>query len=128
MNVLLDTHTFWWLIHDDPQLSAKAREIIANPSNSILCSDITAWEIAIKASLERMSVPEAVDSWFMRHIKASGLTHAPIGLQAIARVRDLPWHHKDPFDRLLTATALRDNLTLLSRDEVFDRYGVNRIW
>jgi len=128
VNLLLDTHTFWWLVHDDPQLSANAREIIKISPSPRLCSDVVAWEIAIKSSLGRMPVPDTVDVWFKRHVWASGLSHKPIDLRAIARVRDLPWHHRDPFDRLLAATALCDDLTLVSRDDVFDLYGVKRVW
>lgn len=128
MNLLLDTHTFWWMVYDDPQLSVKAREIISVPENHRLCSAVIAWEIAIKSSLGRMTLAQAVDVWFLRHVWAAGLSHKPIDLRAIARVRDLPWYHRDPFDRLLAATALCDDLTLVSRDDVFDQYGVKRVW
>lgn len=128
MNLLLDTHTFWWMVNNDPRLPTKIQEMLGSFSNNVFCSDISAWEIAIKSSLGRMPVPEAVDVWYIRQLRASDLTHKPIDLRAIARVRDLPWYHRDPFDRLLAATALCDDLTLVSRDDVFDQYGVKRVW
>lgn len=128
MKLLLDTHTFWWMVHDDPQLSRHARDAIANTANFVLCSDVTAWEIAIKSSLDRLTVPGRLDEWFSRHMGQAGVERLPIGLEAISRVRELAWHHRDPFDRLLAATALAGDLTLVSRDDVFDAYGVPRVW
>jgi PIN domain nuclease of toxin-antitoxin system len=128
LRLLLDTHAFWWAIHDSPQLPGGARARIADPRNEVWCSDATAWEIAIKCSLGRMAVPGPVDAWFARHLAASGIQRRPIEIAAIGRVRDLPWHHRDPFDRLLASTALCADLVLLSVDPCFDSYGVNRTW
>ena len=128
MRLLLDTHAFWWMVHDDPQLSSVARGAIADPANDVLCSDVSAWEIAIKSSLGRIAVPGPVDAWFLQHLGAADVQRWPITLPAVARVRDLPWHHRDPFDRLLAATALTEGLSVVSCDACFDGYGVRRVW
>jgi PIN domain nuclease of toxin-antitoxin system len=128
LRLLIDTHALLWLAYDTPQLSRAAAAHIADPDNEAFCSDVVAWEIAIKASLGDLSVPGPVDQWFVEQLRIADIERVPIALAAIAAVRDLPWHHKDPFDRLLAATALTAGLTLVSKDAVFDAYGVKRVW
>jgi PIN domain nuclease of toxin-antitoxin system len=128
LRLLLDTHAFWWLVHDDRRGSPHVRTLLGRVDHGVACCDVTAWEIAIKSSLGRMAVCERLDAWYDRQLETSGLHRLPITLAAIAAVRDLPWHHKDPFDRLLAATALTDGMTLVSKDAVFDAYGVKRVW
>lgn len=128
MTLLLDTHAFLWFISEDARLSVRAREAIAHPDHDAFCSDVVAWEIAIKSSLGRLQVPAPLDAWYRAQLESNRLERLPISLEAITGVRTLAWHHRDPFDRLLAATALVEDLVLVSRDEAFDAYGVRRVW
>lgn len=127
MRVLLDTHAMlWWL--DSPQmLGSDAYAHIADAANEVIVSPIVPWEIALKANKHRQPLIALVTDFFAV-IQRQGFTAIPIEpLQAI-RSGLLPFHHRDPFDRLLAAQALELGVPLVSNDEVFDRYGVTRIW
>lgn len=128
MKLLLDTHALLWLLQGDEQLSLPARRAIADPTQAVACSVVSAWEIAIKASLGRLDVPEPLEPWLQQRLRDARIDLWPVQLRHAAGVRSLPWHHKDPFDRLLAATALAEAATLVSVDAVFDRYGVARLW
>lgn len=128
MKVLLDTHTLVWFAFDDPKLSGNAKTIISDLSNHILISPATYWEIAIKVSLGKwqLNLPyvDLMDSLWSVY----GFGILPINPMHTARLIHLPACHKDPFDRLLAAQALVEELPLVSADGIFDRYDVPRIW
>lgn len=129
MRALLDTHTFLWWGADDPKLSTRAREILADDSNELLFSAVSGWEIAIKAALGRLdNVPEDLKAFIYEQISENAFKVLPIHLQHVLGVYSLPQHHRDPFDRLLVVQALAENLPLLSRDSKFAPYSVNVIW
>jgi PIN domain nuclease of toxin-antitoxin system len=128
MRLLLDTHTFLWLAADSPELSERARAAFLDPGNELRLSLASVWEIAIKASLGKLVLRTTVDSLVREAVQQRGIALLPIELAHVLRVRDLPFHHRDPFDRLLVAQAESERLTILGRDEAFDRYGVTRVW
>jgi PIN domain nuclease of toxin-antitoxin system len=128
MRVLVDTHAFLWWILDDPSLSRRARETIASPENECLLSAASCWEMAIKVSLGTLELDGTVERFVPHHLAINGFRELPVELRHAAGVARLPFHHRDPFDRLLASQALLENLAIVSVDPVFRRYGVKRIW
>ena len=126
MAVLLDTHAFLWWCNDARDLSKKARKIIAE--EDCLVSLASMWEIAIKASQGKLKLPGSFGRYLPEQIALNGFTQLEIGFRHVAGCSDLPWHHRDPFDRLLAAQALEEDLAVVSRDLVFAHYGVRRVW
>jgi PIN domain nuclease of toxin-antitoxin system len=88
----------------------------------------TFWELAIKISLGKLTLPDAIDRYFPQQMMENGFEQMAIDLGQIARCATLPFHHRDPFDRMLAAQALEGDFPIISRDPVFTRYGVKRIW
>ena len=128
MNILLDTHAFLWFIAGDKRLSSKAREAIESEDNLIHVSVASLWEIAIKCSLGRLTLAGPFDEWIPRLLEHNGFDVLPINLDHLSKTVSLPFEHRDPFDRILVAQCLVDDLTMVSRDSVFESYGVKRIW
>ena len=128
MLLLLDTHTFLWATLDDPRLSAAARGLITDPSNTVEISLASAWEIAIKAGLGKLPLPQPVEVFLRRELRSTGTGVTPITFDDVLAVAKLPQHHRDPFDRLIVAQALGRGLPVVGRDAAFDAYGVRRIW
>ncbi len=126
--LLLDTLAFLWWTLDDAQLSALAREAIASPDNLVYVSAATAWEIAIKASLGRLEVPRDLEGFMAQEMRRSSFRPLAVDLRHALAVRNLPWHHRDPFNRLLVAQALQEDLTLVSGDPRVTRYPVTVLW
>lgn len=126
--LLLDTHAFLWWVGDRPELSAAARAAIADESAQPLLSVASAWELAIKCSLGKLRLVHPVQRFVTEQVAANGFRLLPVELAHAARVETLPWHHKDPFDRLLIAQALEERVPLVSADAAFDAYGIARIW
>lgn len=128
MNLLLDTHAFLWFVGDDRQLTRRAKELIENPEHRKLVSIATCWEISIKVGLKKLELGEPASQFLPRHLTANHFELLPIDLSHATLVETLPLHHRDPFDRLLIAQAMTDELTIIGIDGVFDAYGVKRIW
>lgn len=128
MNILLDTHAFLWFVDANPKLSAKAQSEIESPANRKWVSLASCWEIAIKVGLGKLKLSDSVGVFVPRELTANGFSLLPIDLKHAMFVSDLPLHHRDPFDRLLIAQCLVDELGFVSGDEAMDAYGVNRIW
>ena len=128
MKFLLDTHAFLWFVLDDPRLSAPAADTISNPENEILLSPASYWEIAIKISIGKYSLTESVEEFFEREITTNRFTILPILPRHVGPLAKLPFHHRAPFDRLVIAQSVVEGIPVLSADEVFDLYGVSRIW
>ncbi len=124
--VLLDTHAFLWWCTDSPELSRKARKTIAE--QSCFVSLASTWEIAIKLSLGKLKLPNAFDRYITEQMQMNGFSEIHIGFRHIAACAKLPWHHRDPFDRMLIAQALEEEIPVVSRDAIFAQYGVRRIW
>lgn len=125
---LLDTHTFIWWVEDSPDLSVKAREIIAEIDNECYLSLASCWEMAIKSSLGKLQLALPLGTYIPQHMAANRFEQLGISFQHISRVESLPFHHRDPFDRLLAAQTLENKMTLISRDSSFALYGVERLW
>jgi PIN domain nuclease of toxin-antitoxin system len=128
VKLLLDTHALLWMSLDDSQLSDKARELIADLENELWLSPASYWEIAIKISLGKYELSEPLDQFVNREVSNNDISILPISTQHAQAVTTLPFHHKDPFDRLLIAQALTEGMTILSKDNQFDDYGVPRMW
>ncbi len=129
MNYLLDSCALLYLVNRDKKLGAAARLIIADPGNTIFLSVITAAELSIKAGKGKLHFPTTVLHWVEQAVTLHHLTLVPLDLPAATAAGLLPWIHSDPFDRILIATALADNLTILTSDRLIPAYpGVNVIW
>lgn len=128
MRALLDTHAFLWFLLDDPRLGAAARRLIEDPSNQILVSPATLWEIAIKIGLGKYVLPEPYESFVDSQLALNGFDILPILPRHTARLTDMPFHHRDPFDRLLVAQALAEGIALVSIDPRLEEYGIGRVW
>ncbi len=125
---LLDTHVFIWWITADPKLSKKATSLIASTENEILISAVTAWEIAIKASLGRLNETGNPESTVPMHIQKNNFQVLDISVKAALGVFSLPTIHSDPFDRLLVSQAKVEKVPIISIDDLFDRYGIERVF
>lgn len=120
MRLLLDTHAFIWWSTDDERLGRKAHHAIENPTNAVHVSAVSAWEIALKRSLGRLDARENLVEW----IAGSGFAELPIEIGHAVASADLPWHHRDPFDRMLIAQAQLERLTLVTRDTQIAKYDL----
>lgn len=128
MKLLLDTHTFLWWVGASAELSRKARTAVGSARNDCFVSVASAWEIAIKVSLGKLRIEGALDRFVPEQFALNGFQALPIDLKHTAHVATLPFHHRDPFDRLLVAQALVEGLGVVTADPVFAKYGVNRVW
>ncbi len=128
MNLLLDTHVLLWFLADDPQLLVGAKQRIEDGANKKFVSIASCWEIAIKTGLKKLDLGESYATFLLRELATNQFELLEIRLSHATFVETFPFHHKDPFDRLLAAQALLENIPLVSRDAIFDDYGVSRIW
>lgn len=131
MNLILDTHTFIWFIEGSAELSPIARLEIENPQNQCFVSIVSLWEMSIKIGLGKLGMQSPFES-VTADISNNGFELLPLLFEHLLENSRLDWHHKDPFDRLLAAQCIRENMPLLSRDVVFEAYfeayACNRIW
>jgi PIN domain nuclease of toxin-antitoxin system len=124
LRLLVDTHVFLWFASDLPKLQSATRELLEDGGNDVFVSVVSAWEIAIKQSVGKLDLPEPAETWVPKVLKATGLEVLAVDLRSVLRTRALPWHHRDPFDRLLVAQALEHRLTLCSKDTRLVDYAV----
>jgi len=128
VRLLLDTQAFLWWVTDDGALSRRARRLIGDGKNEIFFSAASAWEIAIKARLGRVSLPEDLESYFLTQLEQNAFQVLPVQLQHALRVATLPDIHRDPFDRLLVAQALTEELAIVSKDRRISAYPARVLW
>ncbi|QBQ53256.1 type II toxin-antitoxin system VapC family toxin [Nitrosococcus wardiae] len=128
MRTLLDTHVFLWLLTEDPRLSPTARRLFLDEENQLFLSMASVWEIAIKTSLGRLEFMEPIEDLLPRELRLNGIHLLPIEIGHALKLARLPFHHRDPFDRLLVAQSLAENLPLLSADNHLDAYPIKRFW
>jgi PIN domain nuclease of toxin-antitoxin system len=128
VRLLLDTHTFLWWVADAPELPARARAAIAAGSNDCFVSAASCWEMAIKVSLNKLEIGGTVERFVPHHMAVNGFQELTVDVRHAAKVARLPFHHRDPFDRLLAAQALTEDLAIVSGDPIFRKYGVTRVW
>lgn len=124
MRLLPDTHASLWLLAEDERLSPHADALLTDAANEILLSAAVVWEVAIKRSLGKLDAPDG----FAQQLLDGGAAPLPIGIDHARAVRLLPWHHRDPFDRLLVAQARLEDAVLVSNDERLHPYGVRVAW
>lgn len=128
MRVLLDTLCFLWWVTDDPRLSSRAREIMTDGENHLFFSAASAWEIAIKARLGRLTIPEPIVTFVTAQLVENAIEGLPISLSHALQVHSLPDHHRDPFDRMLVAQSQLDKLPILTGDPLIAQYPVEILW
>ena len=128
MRLLLDTHTFLWWNTEDPQLSVRARELIADGQNEIFLSAASAWEISIKAAKGKLVLPEVPAVYILSRMGLYRFQPLPVLISHAVRVHDLPSLHDDPFDRLLIAQSQVESLSLITADTLIKQYEVEIIW
>jgi PIN domain nuclease of toxin-antitoxin system len=128
MRLLLDTHAFLWFVLDDAQLSAHASALIADPLNDVAISPASYWEITIKISLGKYQLHEPYQPFMEHEMAHNQFSILSIEPKHTAALTTLPFHHRDPFDRLLVAQAMVEQIPLVSYDPVLDAYPITRLW
>ena len=128
MTLLLDTHTLLWFVEHAPALSHRARTAIEDIDNVPVYSIASVWEMAIKLGLGKLAMSRPLNPEFSDMLKEHGFHQLDISFRHASKVAGLPLHHRDPFDRLLIAQAIVENVPIVSRDRAFDPYAVTRIW
>jgi PIN domain nuclease of toxin-antitoxin system len=125
VRVLLDTHSFLWMQAAPQLMGSEARALVEDGANELLLSAASSWEMAIKYRLGKLVLPQAPDVYVPSRIAATGVTALPVEHSHALRVVQLPKHHRDPFDRLLIATAQVEGVPILTADRIFAEYGVD---
>ena len=128
MKLLLDTHALIWFAENDASLSRGARQALNEPANDLYCSVASIWEMAIKVSLGKLMTSARLDTGFHHLLEDNGFSILDVEYAHAVQVLTLPWHHRDPFDRLLVAQVMLERLALVSHDHQLDAYGIKRIW
>ena len=128
MKLLLDTHTFLWLVEGNPNLSAAAQTALADPANELFLSVASVWELAIKTGNKKLTLRDPLGVFVAKWAATYQLELQPIQMPHALAVLGFPDHHKDPFDRILIAQALVEGMTLVSGDSKFSPYSVPIIW
>lgn len=126
--LLLDTHAFLWFAFADERLSRSACEAIEDPSVVKMLSVASLWEIAIKLSLGKLELGTSLDRFFHDEVEGREIEVLAISNAHLLRVAGLPFHHRDPFDRLLVAQALVEGLAIATSDAGLAAYGISRLW
>ena len=128
MRLLLDTHAIIWWFAGDPILTTETQQAIADTSNDKFISAASAWEIATKYRIGKLPDARELVEDFRTQVGSQGFIELPVSLEHAVRAGSLPGPHRDPFDRILIAQAIIDDLTLVSNETLFDSYGVYRLW
>lgn len=128
MKYLLDTHTLLWFLQGDKKLSDKARQFIDNPSNEKFLSIVSLWEIAVKVSLGKLVLDKSFERLFPEQLHFNRIEILDITVDSLTKLTTLPFHHRDPFDRLIIAQALVEGIPIIGADAAFDAYGISREW
>ena len=128
MNVLLDTHAFLWSITGDDRLSKTAEKTFLDPGNNLYFSAASFWEICIKLSLGKLSLKREWFKTIQEEMRINAVQWLPVEMEHCLELTKLPFHHRDPFDRMLIAQAIIEDLQLLSRDRRLAAYEIERIW
>lgn len=128
MKALIDAHTLLWAVDQPANLGAAAANVLQDPDNGLLLSAGTIWELAIKVGLRKLTLSLPFRDWMTRAIADLSLSILPITVDYANIQAELGWHHRDPFDRLLIAQAMAEDVPVVTADVMFDPYGVKRIW
>jgi PIN domain nuclease of toxin-antitoxin system len=128
MKLLLDTHTFLWLVEGSPRLGPAAQAALADPLNELYLSVASVWELAIKTGNKKLALSDPLDVFLAKWAVAYRLALLPIQTPHALALLGLPDHHRDPFDRILIAQAIVESMTLVSADAKLAPYSVQLIW
>ncbi len=128
MKILLDTHVVMWAVDEPEKLSMTAREQIEDRANELLLSAATVWEMSIKYGNEKLKLSAPFRDWIAQASRELDLRNLGISVEHCDAQTRLVKHHKDPFDRLLIAQAVAENIPVVSADVAFDAYPVRRVW
>lgn len=128
MRFLIDSHVLLWAAENPSKLSDRVRSALEDESNELLLSAGSLWEISIKVALGKLTLSLPLREWLIKAIADLNLELLPITVDHVERLRLMPFHHRDPFDRLLVAQALVESMPLVSSDAVLDVYGLSRLW
>jgi PIN domain nuclease of toxin-antitoxin system len=128
MRLLLDTSPFLWFIGNHPDLTDYARQLLRDGSNQLYLSIASVWEMAIKISVGKLTLVRPLSVFIPEQLAANRIHLLPIEIAHLGLVSQFPLHHKDPFDRLLAAQSLVEQMPIVSRNDKLDLYGVQRLW
>jgi PIN domain nuclease of toxin-antitoxin system len=128
MRALIDTSAFLWSISDSDKLSDNARQVIADLENELFISVASLWEIAIKTSLGKLELLLPFDRLIPEQLEQNAINVLPIEVHHLSRIIGLPFHHRDPFDRLIIAQSLAEQLPGITKDAAFSQYPTQLIW
>jgi|SRR5271157_1775548 len=128
MRLLIDTHALIWYVDQDHLLSPVAHAAITDPSNDLLLSSGSIWEIAIKVGLKKLTLSLPYRVWIEKAMIDLGVSVLPITIDYADAQAGVPLHHRDPFDRLVVAQSQVEGVPVVSADVSFDSYGITRIW
>ncbi len=128
MNLPLDTHIFLWFVFAEAQLNAYARSLIEDEANVKFLSMASVWEMAIKHSVGKLPLQFPFGDFLHQEQTRNDFPLLPIEPDHLIRVASLSLYHRDPFDRLLIAQSLTENMAIISADQAFNAYGVTRLW
>ena len=128
MKIILDTHAFLWFAENSKKLSQTANILLNNQENKLLLSIASVWEMQIKIGIGKLQLEESLTEIVAKQREVNEVEIFPINLDHIWQLDSLPLHHKDPFDRMLIAQAITENLPILTIDSIFHKYQVNIIW
>ncbi len=128
MRILLDTHTFLWFVSDDPRLTDSAKSAIENIDNERFISIAGIWEMAIKISIGKLKLSKPFSYLIPDQLEINDINLLPIKLYHLKKITKLHFYHRDPFDRLIIAQSLTENIPIISNEKIFDQYGIIRLW
>lgn len=127
-SLLLDTQAFLFALNSPELIPLKTRKLFSNEAYELYLSIASIWEMSIKSSLGKLKLKTPLKEIIQTSIKESGLKILPIQTEHTYAVEELPFHHKDPFDRIIIAQSAVERMPIVSSDAVFDQYDVKRIW
>jgi PIN domain nuclease of toxin-antitoxin system len=128
MKYLIDTHVLLWLATDNPALSKKVKRIFLNEENEIYLSFASIWEMAIKMSLNKLTLKLPLKKFIEEHIVGNGIKLLEIKVNHLLEIEKLPFHHHDPFDRLIISQSIAESIPIITSDTNFDDYDIKVIW
>ena len=127
MNLLLDTHIFLWFVNDDPRLSDRYKDLIENESNFNYLSVASLWEMSIKYNLGKLKLVPSYEDFVEREIRESSIILLNIELEHLRINASLPFHHRDPFDRIIIAQSIAENIPIITVDSIFNQYPIRLV-
>ncbi|MDJ0678348.1 MAG: type II toxin-antitoxin system VapC family toxin [Xenococcaceae cyanobacterium MO_167.B52] len=125
MKLLLDTHCWLWWLSEPQKLTSSMQQAIADPNNELFLSVASIWEIAIKVAIDKLTIPQPLPQLVAEQLSLDGINTLDIRMIHVLKIEELPLHHQDPFDRILIAQAICENLTIITRDKKFVPYPVS---